>query len=188
MRDYSSVDDNAIESAEFTYNTLFDSHRLIAQLKVVLFYVGILVLWLVVARLYQNFGTKWIIPSVSAMWVLAALTCCFLKGERDSILKETKWIILGFLCFLLLYRSVIKLVSSISADQMAAALNLTIPAVGGMAVTGFLQSALLFISVMTPVGYLIYCGQKFVFYVRGQTKSEAYREVKDLRQQNQRRF
>lgn len=184
MHEFDSLADANVRS-DPTYTSHMHSHRLVAQLGVVLFYVAELVLWLFVARLYLNFGTKWIIPSVSMMWILGAATCAIIKEERESIVKETKWFILGFLAFLLLYRVVIQLVGSISSDQMAAALNITVPGVGGMAMTGFLQTTLLFASIMGPVGYLIYCAQKFVFYTRRHTKEEALKSLQDIRNRNQ---
>lgn len=183
MPDFDSYDEIRVNP---TYSDHMNTHRLIAQLNVVLFYVAVLVFWLVVAKMYLNFGAKWIIPAVSAMWILGAGTCLVIKEERDSILRETKWFVLGYLGFLFLYRCVIQLVGSVSSDQMAAALNITVPGVGGMALTGFLQTTLLFVSVMTPVSYLIYCGQKFVFYSRRRTKEETLKALQDIREQRRR--
>lgn len=163
------------------YSNVFSMHQLVSTIKIVLFYAFELVLWLVVAKLYLNFGTKWITPAVSAMWLMGAVTTYLIREEREGTIKETKWAILGFLAFLLLYRIVINLIASISSEQMGAALNITIPAASGMAAAGFLQNILWIVSVMTPIGFLVWCAQKFRVYHGRATKQEAFQKIKGVR-------
>lgn len=169
------------------YSNIYSKQQIVSTVKIVLFYAFELVLWLIVAKLYLNFGTKWITPAVSAMWVMGAVTTYFIKEEREAMIKETKWTILGFLGFLFLYRGVIGLVSSITSEQMGAALNITMPAASGMAAAGFLQNILWIVSVMTPIGFLVWCGQKFRVYHGRATKQEAFQRIKGTRQ-NIKRF
>ena len=80
-----------------------------------------------------------------------------------------------------MYRIVIQLVAPISSEQMGAALNITIPAVSGMAASGLLQNILLIVSVMTPIGFLIWCAQKFKNYHARETKQDAFRRIKGIK-------
>jgi hypothetical protein len=164
-----------------------NSRQLVSNIKLVLFYIFELIFWLVVARLYLNFGAKWIIPAVSAMWIMGAVTTFAVKEEREGTIKQTKFAVLGFLGFLFLYRMVIQLMAPISSEQMGAALNITVPAASGMAITGLLQNILLIVSVMTPIGFLIWCAQKFKTYHGRATKSEAFEKIKS-RRDNPHRF
>lgn len=166
---------------DIVYTHTMSSHQLISSIKKILFYVVELVFWMVVSRLYLNFGTKWIVPSVSAMWIMGAVTTYFIKEEREGTIRETKWTILGFLAFLFMYRIVIQLVAPISSEQMGAALNITIPSVSGMAASGLLQNILLIVSVMTPIGFLIWCAQKFKNYHARATKQDAFERTKGIR-------
>ena len=93
----------------------------------------------------------------------------------------------GLSGILFLYRIVIQLVAPISSEQMGAALNITIPAVSGMAASGMLQNILLIVSVMTPIGFLIWCAQKYKNYYGKYTKQEAFKRIKGTRE-NPRRF
>lgn len=172
---------------ELIYSRTMSKHQLMTNIKCISIYVFTLVFWIIVSRLYLNFGNKWIIPSVSAMWIMGAVTTFFIKEERENTAKDTKWAILGYLGFLFLYRIVIQLVAPISSEQMGAALNITMPAASGMAAAGMLQNILIIVSVMTPVGFLIWCAQKFKTYHGRRTKDEAFRAIKGFRQ-NQRRF
>jgi len=167
---------------DLVYTHTISVYQLISNLKIILFYVVELVFWLVVARLYLNFGSKWIVPSVSAMRIMGAVTTYFIKEEREGTIRETKWTILGFLGFLFMYRIVIQLVAPISSEQMGAALNITIPAVSGMAASGLLQNILLIVSVMTPIGFLIWCAQKFKNYHARENKRDAFKRIKGIRE------
>lgn len=172
---------------DIIYTNTMSTEQLMVNIKCIFFYVFELIVWIVISRLYLNFGNKWIIPSVSAMWIMGAVTTLIVKEERESTISETKWAILGYLGFLFLYRIVIQLVSPISSEQMGAALNITVPAASGLAVIGMLQNILLIVSVMTPIGFLIWCAQKFKIYSGRMTKQEAFQRHKGFRE-NQRRF
>jgi hypothetical protein len=172
---------------DIVYSNTMSSQQLISTIKIVLFYAFELVFWLIVSKMYAYFGNKWIVPSVSAMWIMGAITTFYIKEEKEATIKQTKWTVLGFLAFLFLYRGVIQLIAPISSEQMSAALNITIPAASGMAAAGMLQNILLIVSVMTPIGYLIWCAQKFKTYHGRATKQEAFQKIKGIRE-NQRRF
>lgn len=171
---------------DLTFTEDFSSVQLKSSLKIISMYVFVLVLWLVVARLYVNFGSVWIIPSVSAMWVMGAVTTFLVREQQEETIKQTKWGILGYLGFLFMYRIVIQLVSPISSEQMGVALNITVPAASGMAAAGLLQNILLIVSVMTPIGFMIWCAQKFKIYLGGSTKQEAFNRIKGIRENKKR--
>lgn len=179
MSHYKNIDETL--KPDIVYANTMSSHQLISNIKTVLFYAFILVFWLVDAKLYLNFGSKWIVPAVSTMWIMGAVTTHFIKEEKEATVKETKWTILGFLAFLFLYRGVIQLIAPISSEQMSASLNITMPAASGMAAAGMLQNILMIVSVMVPIGFLIWCGQKFRTYHGRQTKQEAFQKIKGIR-------
>lgn len=166
------------EKPVLVYSSTISTYQAISIAKIMLFYAFELIFWLVVSKIYLNFGAKWITPAVSAMWIMGALTAYFIPEERENTIKETKWAILGFLAFLFLYKCVIGIIASISSEHMGAALNITIPAASGMAAAGFLQNILWIVSVLTPIGFLVWCGQKFRVYHGRSTKQEAFRRIK----------
>ena len=173
--------------SEVTYGYKINAYQWRDTLKVVSMYIFILAAWLGISAMYQNFGSRFIIPAVSAMWFMGAVTTFMIPEDRESTVDKTKWTILGYLGFLFMYRGVIQLIAPISAEQMGAALNITVPAVSGTAVVGLLQNILLMVSVMTPIGFLVYCGQKFVVLRGKMTKRQAFETIKGVRP-NQRRF
>lgn len=179
MSSYKNVDSSV--KPDLIYTNTMSSHQLVANIKTIMFYAFILVFWLVDARLYLNFGSKWIVPSVSVMWIMGAITTYFVREEKEGTVRETKWTILGYLAFLFMYRGVIQLIAPISSEQMSASLNITVPAASGMAAAGMLQNILMIVSVMAPIGFLIWCGQKFRTYHGRQTKQEAFDKIKGIR-------
>lgn len=146
--------------------------------KTLLTYLGAVVLWLYVVHVYKGFGTKWILPAVSAMWCMGAITSTVIKEKRESTAKETKYAILGFCLLILLYRLVLQQIAPISSSQLGASLDITIPSSTGIAATGLLQQMLVWISIMTPVGFLIFCAQKFRVYFSRNSKNEETASLK----------
>ena len=59
-------EDSAVRP-DIVYTNTISTHQIISNVKTILFYVIELVFWMVVSRLYLNFGSRWIVPSVSAM-------------------------------------------------------------------------------------------------------------------------
>lgn len=171
---------------DLVYSHNLTNLKLISGTKKLFFYAAILIFWLIVSKLYLNFGAKWIVPSISAMWIMGAVTTALVKEQREHTIKETKMAILALLAFLFMYRGVIQLIAPISSEQMGAALNINVPAASGMAILGVLQNILLIVSVMTPIGFLVWCAQKFKIYIGGSTKQEAFRRIKGMRDNNKR--
>lgn len=169
------------------YSNEYHSQQVFAYVKTILFYVFVFAFWLFVARMYRNFGELWLIPSVSVMWIAGAITAWRVPDDREATISQTKWGILGFISFLLLYRGVIQIISPISSEQMSASLNITIPAASGLAAAGLLQNILMIVSVLTPLGFVIWCAQKFRTYHGRQTRAEAFQRIKGIRE-NKRRF
>ena len=87
-----------------------------------------------------------------------------------------------------MYRFVIRYIGNISAAELAISLGINITATAGMAISAWLQNILLITSVMTPVGFLVWCAQKFKTFNGRETKSGAFNRIKDIRKDTGRRF
>jgi len=161
-----------------TYGKSARPENWIANLKIIGFYVAVVIFWLLIASVYRGFGRGWLIPAVSIMWLSGAVTSYVAQNDQENTLRETRWVILGFLSFLLIYRSILPLIVPLTSAQMSAALDLNIPAVSGTAIAGTLQTILLLTSVLTPVGYLIWCGQKIRQYHGRRTRQNMFEQIK----------
>lgn len=163
------------------YTGTLSSAQLWSYIKIIGFYALELIAWVIIARMYAAFGTKLMTPMISTMWVMGAVTAMFIKEDRDSTVKQTKWMIAGYLGLLFVYRFAIKLVSVISSDQMGVALDMPVPAASGAAAAGFLQNLLWIIGVMYPAAFIFMCGKKFFLFRGKRTKEEAFRKAKGIR-------
>ena len=172
---------------KLVYTGSMSSSQIWSYVKIIAFYVLELVAWILIARAYAAFGTKLITPMVSAMYIVGAFTTWYIKEDRESTIKSTKWMVAGYLGALLTYRIIISLVAPVTSDQMSVALNMPIPGASGLAMTGFLQNILWILAIMWPVGFVFMCGKKFVLFHGRQTKEEAFRKVKGIRK-NKKRF
>ena len=181
-----SFKDNSKPSLKYANKA--SSELLKANIKIILMYAIIFVFWIIVVKLYANFGIKWIVPSVSAMWIVGAITTHFVPDDRENTVKSTRNSVAGYLLFLFMYRFVIQYIGGISSAEIAVSLGINITATAGMAISSWLQNILLITSVMTPVGYLIWCAQKFKTFHGRETKSGAFDRLKDIREETNRRF
>lgn len=147
-------------------------------------YFFMLLSWLVVAKLYANFGKSVVIPVVSIMFFATAFTCFFIKEDRENTLREGGWFILGYIGFLFIYRIFIQLITPITSEQMNASLNIASSAVSGIATSGLLQNLLVVASVFTPLGYVVWCAKKFTIFRVRSTKQEALRKYQGYKTDN----
>ena len=147
-------------------------------------YFFMLLSWLVVAKIYQNFGRMVVIPVVSIMFLATSITCFFIKEDREHTLKEGGWFILGYIGFLFIYRIFIQLITPLTSEQMNASFNIATSQVSGMATSGLLQNLLVVASVFTPLGYVIWCAKKFTIFSVRTTKQDALRKYKGYKVDN----
>lgn len=146
-----------------------------------LFYIIEFIAWVIIAKSYMNFGSQWITPCVSAMWIAGAVVSILIPEQRESTISATKWFIAGYLGMLLIYRIAIHLLTPITPDQMSASLNISGTTSGGIAISNFIQNLLLIIAATGPITFLVYLGKKFVVYKGRSTKTEAFTRNKGYR-------
>lgn len=146
--------------------------------KIILTYIGIVALWLYTVYIYKAFGSTWLLPAISVMWIMGSVTAYKVPEERDSTIKETKYTILSYCLLLILYRWILQKITPITSSELGASLNIGIPSASGMAAAGLLQNALIWLSLMIPIGYLGWCGKKFKVFRGRQTKEEKLQELK----------
>lgn len=169
-----------------SYSNTMSNELLKKNIIKILLYGLELILWIVVVKLYANFGVKWVVPSTSAMWIFGAITAFFVKEEQENTVKSTKITIAGYLLFLLLYRFIIEKISGLSSAEIAISLGINITQAAGVAMSSWLQNILLITSVMTPAGFLIWCAQKFKTFHGRERKSDAFDRIKDIRKEDRR--
>ena len=167
------------------YANTMSSELLKKHIITLLIYALELILWVVVVKMYANFGTKLILPFTSAMWIAGAVTAFFIKEEQENTVKTTKTTIAGYLLFLLMYRFIIQMVGGISSEEIAVSLGINITQAAGIAISSWLQNILLITSIMTPAGYLVWCAQKFKTFHGRERKSDAFDRIKDIRREDQ---
>lgn len=150
-------------------------------------YILTIILWIYTINVYKAWGTTWILPSVSAMWIMGAVTARIIAEERESTIKQTKYAIIGYTLMLIMYRIVIQLVVPVTSSQMGASLNISSTSASGMAAAGMLQNMLIWISIMVPVGFLGWCAQKFKVYRGRNTKAQEFEKLKGFNANRRRR-
>lgn len=150
--------------------------------KTLLTYIGLLAMWAWTVNLYATFGQGWIQFAVGLMWVAGAVGVWGIPEEREGTIKETKWAVFGYLAFLLIYRIVIVKFSQFSPDEVGVALGVNVPVPSAASALGFVQNILMIVSILVPVGFALWIGQKFNVQRGRQKKDDAFVKYKGLRQ------
>lgn len=159
----------------------FASPKLYLALKTLTTYGALLLLWIWIVGMYAKFGTVWIKLAVTLMWIGGAVGVWGIPEERESTVKETKWAVFGYLVFLLVYRLVIVKFSEFSPDEVGVALGVNVPVAAAASALGFIQNLLMIVSILVPVGFLIWIGQKFKVQQGKKRKDEAFAKLKGIR-------
>lgn len=168
------------EKDVLVYSDAYKKGRMIVAFRVIATYALIYAVFVYVSKIYLNFGKRWIAWIIPLMLLAGAITAHFIKEEEQNTLHQTKLAVLALMGFWFLYRLVISHISGITSEEMNASLGITITATSGAAVSGMLQNILMIISVMTPIGYIIWCAQKFKHYKMGVSRRKAYDELKNM--------
>lgn len=165
---------------DLIYTNKLTKNEILYTLKVLFSYIGIITVWFAAAHIYMNFG-KWIYIAVSGMWIAGAIGVFKIPEEREHTIKETKFAIIAYVLFLLLYRFVIQQVSGYSSGQMSASFGINISTVDGTTISRTLQGILVMVSVLTPIGFVLWIGQKFKTFRGRNTKHEELNELKGFK-------
>lgn len=160
------------------YSNIRTKDEYLFLIKTLLQYVGIVALWLFTVYTYKAFGSTWLLPAISLMWIMGAITGYRIAEEREETIKETKFAVLGYCLLLLLYRWALQKIITVTSSQLGASLNISIPSASGMAAAGLLQNLLIWLSLMIPIGFLIWCGRKFKVFRGRKTKEEELQSLK----------
>lgn len=170
-----------MNNENLVYSNTTSNEEYKEMIKILLSYVFIISVWLVTIYSYKIFGRTWLLAGTSLMWVMSAITAFFVAGERENTIRQAKLSILGYCLLLLLYRFVLQKISGINTSQLGASLNIATTA-GNIATSGLLQNLLVYLSVMVPIGYLIWCAQKFKVFRKTRTRQEELESLKGIKQ------
>ncbi|MBL4952132.1 hypothetical protein JK635_07895 [Neobacillus sp. YIM B02564] len=155
--------------------------KLYLALKNLFIYIALIGLWVWTVNMYAVFGTGWIKFAVALMWVAGAIAVWGIPEEREQTIKETKWAVFGYVLFLVLYRLVIVKFSQFSPDQVGVSLGVNVPVASATSALGFAQNILMIVSILTPVGFCLWVGQKFKVNQGRKKKDEAFSKYKGIR-------
>lgn len=167
-----------MEENDLIYSNARAKEEYLHVAKIFSSYIGLIMLWLFTVSTYKSFGEKWLLPAISLMWVMGAITSYVIAEDRDFTIKETKFAILGYCLFLLLYKWVLQHIVSVTSSQLGASLNIGTTSASGIAASSMLQNLLIWLSLMIPIGFVIWCAKKFKVFRGRKTKSEELKKLK----------
>ena len=170
-----------MEENDLVYTKVRNKDEYLHILKILFSYIGVVAIWLFTVHFYKSFGEKWLLPAISVMWIMGAITSLVIAEEREATIKQTKYAILSYSCLLILYKWVLQHIATVTSSQLGASLNVSISSASGVATSGLLQNLLVYLSVMVPIGFLIWCGQKFKVFKGRQTKIETIEKHKGFK-------
>lgn len=123
-------------------------------LKAILFPIITFCLGMFVISNFANFGTLIISPFSAVMWVTGVIVAAIMPAQREEVLNQTMTVCCCYFLALFALKLAIGLVSGASSEMIAASFDQAIPTATGNAIPGYLQTALWFASVFTPIGFI----------------------------------
>ena len=137
---------------------VYESSMSLNELKKVIYAVAFPVMVLALALFtissFENFGTMLICPLSSAMWIIGVVVSALIPSERSKNLRHTLMVLTGYYGALLGLKIILGVVSGVSAEMRAASYNQAIPTAVGNTIPGYIQTAQIWTSVFTPLGFI----------------------------------
>jgi hypothetical protein len=164
-----------------TYKQNISSTELANYTKSIAIPIGLFVLSLLIISNFGAFGRNIVAPCASIMWLAGALVAWKIPSQRSGTLKETYVGVAGYLCGLFLLKMLIGITATTSSEQLMASFNQAMPVSTGSTISGFLQSMLWILAVLTPVTFLGMMGKKFVTFRRSLSKDKVLQRVRGMR-------
>lgn len=141
-------------SKNLTYKQAASRQEYIRVMKAVLFPVITFCIGMFVISSFANFGKLIISPFASVMWVAGVVVAVMMPSQREDTLNQTMITLCCYFLALIALKMAIALVSGASSEMIAASFDQAIPAATGNAIPGYLQTALWFAAVFTPIGFI----------------------------------
>lgn len=145
-------------------------------------YAYILAVWIYDIRAYYNFGKHILCPAVAIMFGVAFVVALILPAQRVEIAKSVKKFVAGYVTIIFLYKFVISAVAGVSAEDLSAAFNQSLPAASGTTIIGWLQTLLWIAAVLAPVKEVSAICSRIGQFYGTKSKNKAIREIRDYRE------
>lgn len=146
-----------------------------------LVYMYIFLMWAYLSVAYYNFGKYIITSGVAAMLIVSAIVAKILPSQRIECISDMKKGLCSYVTFLFGYRFIIIIMQGVSAEDLSAAFNMSMPAASGTSMLGWLQNILWISSILIPVGLVGMQIKKIAQFMGAERKSKAIRKIRDIR-------
>ena len=169
------------ERKAITYKQKMSGAEFFRYVRAVSLPIGVFVLSLLVIQALAGFGSKLVAPLTGLMWAFGALCAIWLPSHRASIMTETHMTIGIYLITLIALKTIISLMSGVSAEMLMAAFNQAIPVTSGSAISGWLQTLMWINGVMTPFGFIGMQGKRLFSFKRKASKEKFFEQTRGIR-------
>lgn len=150
-------------------------------IKAIAMPVFVLLLSMFTISIYSQFGSRLIAPLTALMWGMGVIEALIMSSQRKEILNHTLTTIGLYQLAMLGWREVLKLVSNVTTEQIMASYNQVITQSQSSALPGYIQTAMWFTAVLTPVGYIGFQGRRIFQFRKRMSKEKAYRQYTSIR-------
>lgn len=166
---------------KITYKQKMTGNELFGYVKAVAFPFFTLLLALFVINNLSGFGTKLVAPLTAVMWCYGIFCSILLPSHRSSIMNETFITLGSYLIALITFKACISLLSGVSSETLTEALNLSVSATSGSAMTGWMQTLIYITAIMTPVGFIGMQSKRLYSFKRKNSKEKSIERIRGLK-------
>lgn len=130
---------------------------------------------------FAGFGTKLICPLSGSMWFIGFMVGLILPAQRREVLSQTLSMLAFYYAALIGFKIVLGVVSGVSSEMIAASYDQAIPAATGNAIPGYIQNAMWFTAVLTPIGFVGMQVKRLRDFKRNQSLNKTFGRVRGVR-------
>lgn len=130
---------------------------------------------------FASFGTKLICPLSGAMWFVGFIVALVMPAQRREVLHQTLTFLALYYLALIGFKIVLGVVSGVSSEMIAASYDQAIPAATGNAIPGYVQNAMWFTSVLTPIGFVGMQVKRLRDFKRNQSLTRTFGQKRGIR-------
>ena len=96
-------------------------------------------------------------------------------------MNETFITLGSYLIALITFKACISLLSGVSSETLTEALNLSVSATSGSAMTGWMQTLIYITAIMTPVGFIGMQSKRLYSFKRKNSKEKSIERIRGLK-------
>ena len=170
-----------INNNEIVYDKGISSGEALKMITGIGIPLGIFALVLLTVSTFAEFGTRLLLPMISAMWITGLCVAIYLPSMREEVIGDTMKMIFSYCMAMIGLKILLKITSGVSSEMIGASFNQAIPMTTGNAIYNYIQNIMGISSVMVPIGFIGMQVSRVVKFRKTRSIQKAFGQARGIR-------